>query len=144
MDFPEKLRRLMRAHGYTQASLGNKLGVSQRAVSKWLAGDSSPGSQIAMKLADEFSLNVEVLMEADHDLPPGALFGTRTRAVIHEIEPGTTWGDLPKNQRASLTGAIFADSPEARALLLEFSKLAPAVARALEILHTLQQPPPKK
>lgn len=70
MDLPQKLRRLMREHGYTQAGLGQKLGISQRAVSKWLSHQSSPSAQMGKRLADHFAVPVEALLDDSMELPP--------------------------------------------------------------------------
>jgi transcriptional regulator with XRE-family HTH domain len=70
MHFTEKLRLLMRRHGLTQTSLGAQLGVSQRAVGKWLAGDSSPGADVAKRLAEFLRVPIDDLLDDACDLPP--------------------------------------------------------------------------
>lgn len=70
MSFPEKLRALMRRHGLTQTSLGVHLGISQRAVGKWLAGDSSPGADVGKRLADFLRVPIDDLFDDSRELPP--------------------------------------------------------------------------
>jgi transcriptional regulator with XRE-family HTH domain len=66
MDFPERLRRLLRLRGKSQAKLAEALGVTQAAVSKWVCGQSEPN--IAELLAICRYLDVPVGFLAD----PGA------------------------------------------------------------------------
>lgn len=105
MEFREKLGRLMREHGHTQTSLGNKLGISHRAVGKWQAGDSEPSPETAKKLAAELGVPVELLMNPAHELPPPG----NTAAFIALHEPGTKYGELTKSEKAALGRAVFTD-----------------------------------
>lgn len=59
----------MTRHGYTQQALGDCLGVSQRAVGKWLAADSRPGPAVALKLAEQLGVSIDVLTDDELDLP---------------------------------------------------------------------------
>lgn len=59
----------MSRRGHTQASLGGVLEVSQRAVGKWLAGDSRPGPALALKIADHFGVAIDGLLDDGADLP---------------------------------------------------------------------------
>lgn len=70
LHLAKKLQLLMTRRGHTQASLGEVLGVSHRAVGKWLADDSRPGAAVALDLARHFDLPVGVLLNDDADLPP--------------------------------------------------------------------------
>lgn len=70
MLFTEKLRLLMRRHGLTQTSLGVHMDVSQRAVGKWLAGDSAPGPEVAKRLADFLRIPIDDFLDDTRDLPP--------------------------------------------------------------------------
>lgn len=60
----------MNRRGHTQASLGGVLDVSQRAVGKWLAGDSRPGPAVALKIAEHFGVAIDGLLDDEADLPP--------------------------------------------------------------------------
>ena len=46
----------------TQAQLAEKLGISDRAVSKWETGRSMPDSSLMMQLCDEIGINVNELL----------------------------------------------------------------------------------
>ncbi len=105
MEFREKLGRLMREHGHTQTSLGKKLGLSQRAVGKWQAGDSEPSPDMARKLAAELGVPVELLMNPAHELPPPS----NTSAFLALHEPGTKYGELSRVEKAALSRAVLTD-----------------------------------
>ena len=55
-----------RAEGMTQASLAEKLGISDRAVSKWETGKSLPDSGIMLDLCEYLKINVNELLSGEH------------------------------------------------------------------------------
>lgn len=63
MTFPEKLAALRREYGMTQAQLAKELGVTRQAVSRWELGSSLPDSVGLLKLAEEFDVEPEWLMD---------------------------------------------------------------------------------
>lgn len=52
--------------GYTQASLAEELGITDRAVSKWETGKSLPDSSIMLELCELLSINVNELLKGEH------------------------------------------------------------------------------
>jgi len=51
--------------GMTQAALAEKLGISDRAVSKWETGKSMPDSGIMLELCDYLHINVNELLSGE-------------------------------------------------------------------------------
>ena len=51
--------------GITQAALAEKLGISDRAVSKWETGKSMPDSGIMLELCDFLKINVNELLSGE-------------------------------------------------------------------------------
>ena len=51
--------------GMTQAALAEKLGISDRAVSKWETGKSLPDSGIMLELCDLLKINVNELLSGE-------------------------------------------------------------------------------
>lgn len=51
--------------GFTQASLGEKLGITDRAVSKWENGKSMPDISIMMELCELLNINVNELLTGE-------------------------------------------------------------------------------
>lgn len=51
--------------GMTQAALAEKLGISDRAVSKWETGKSMPDSGIMLELCDLLKINVNELLSGE-------------------------------------------------------------------------------
>ena len=51
-EFGNRLYRLRKKAGLSQAQLGKKIGLSNKAVSKWENGQAKPGLEIVRKLAD--------------------------------------------------------------------------------------------
>lgn len=66
----EKIGRFIascrKACGYTQASLGEKLGITDRAVSKWERGKSMPDASIMLELCDLLGISVNELLTGEH------------------------------------------------------------------------------
>ncbi len=52
-------------HGMTQAVLAEKLGISDRAVSKWETGKSMPDSGIMLELCDLLKISVNELLSGE-------------------------------------------------------------------------------
>ena len=53
-------------NGYTQASLAEKLGITDRAVSKWETGKSLPDASIMLELCELLKINVNELLTGEH------------------------------------------------------------------------------
>ncbi|MBR3934060.1 MAG: L-serine ammonia-lyase [Clostridia bacterium] len=64
---PEKLKSLRKKQGLTQMDLSSLLGVSDRAVSKWEKGLSSPTSKHIVFLAKVFNVSVEYFFNNGRD-----------------------------------------------------------------------------
>ncbi|NMA06684.1 MAG: helix-turn-helix transcriptional regulator [Ruminococcaceae bacterium] len=52
--------------GFTQASLAEKLGITDRAVSKWETGKSLPDASIMLELCELLKINVNELLFGEH------------------------------------------------------------------------------
>ncbi len=55
-------------NGYTQAGLAEKLGITDRAVSKWENGKSMPDASIMLELCKLLKINVDELLTGEHIL----------------------------------------------------------------------------
>ena len=62
-DFGNYLCSLRQKAGLTQAELAGKLGVTDKAVSKWENGKAKPATNTIRKLAALYGLSVETLLE---------------------------------------------------------------------------------
>ena len=51
--------------GYSQAELGNKLGVSNKTISKWETGKGFPDISLLLPLCDELEISVNELLSAE-------------------------------------------------------------------------------
>lgn len=52
--------------GYTQAALAEKLGITDRAVSKWETGKSMPDVSIMLELCNLITISVNELLTGEH------------------------------------------------------------------------------
>ncbi len=53
-------------NGYTQASLAEKLGITDRAISKWENGKSLPDASIMLELCELLKITVNELLTGEH------------------------------------------------------------------------------
>lgn len=58
----EEIRRLREIKGLSQAALGHLVGASQRMVSKWENGESSPRGRQAIALAALMGVDIAFLV----------------------------------------------------------------------------------
>lgn len=52
-------------NGYTQASLAEKLGITDRAISKWENGKNMPDASIMLELCELLKINVNELLTGE-------------------------------------------------------------------------------
>lgn len=68
MGVGEKIYKLRKEKGISQEMLGQSLGVSRQAVSKWETG-TLPDIENLSKLADFFSCSVDFLLDKEKEIP---------------------------------------------------------------------------
>ena len=65
----EKIGRFIavcrKENGYTQASLAEKLGITDRAISKWENGKSLPDPSIMLEVCELLQINVNELLTGE-------------------------------------------------------------------------------
>ena len=61
----QRIARLRRNKGLTQEELGDKVGVSSQAVSKWETDSSVPDVMLLVKIANLFDISVDELLGND-------------------------------------------------------------------------------
>ena len=82
MSIGKNIARFRKAKGWTQAELGEKIGVSNQAVSKWESGTSMPDVMLLPVLADAFECYID------------ELFSREVKAEIHYDHCGEfPWAD---------------------------------------------------
>lgn len=59
------IARCRKEKGYTQVNLAEKLGITDRAISKWENGKSLPDASIMLELCRELNINVNELLSGD-------------------------------------------------------------------------------
>lgn len=59
------IAKCRKENGYTQAVLAEKLGITDRAISKWETGKSLPDASIMLQLCNELGINVNELLSGE-------------------------------------------------------------------------------
>lgn len=62
------IAKCRKENGYTQASLAEKLGITDRAVSKWENGKNMPDASIMLELCGLLRINVNELLTGNISL----------------------------------------------------------------------------
>jgi transcriptional regulator with XRE-family HTH domain len=71
MEFSEKIRFLRKKNKLSQEELGKKVGVSNRAVSKWENGESFPSTDTLLSVATAFGVTLDFFLKHDEIDPKG-------------------------------------------------------------------------
>ena len=61
LNIAKNIQELRKQHGLTQSELGEKLSFSDKTVSKWENGDSTPDVEVLCHIAEFFSVTVDDL-----------------------------------------------------------------------------------
>lgn len=85
MNLTEKIRALRESAGLTQAELAERVGVSEKVVSKWECGETKPSVEVLPALADVFGCTIDALFDHPHDLR-GDLMNS-VREYIRDTDP---------------------------------------------------------
>lgn len=91
----ERLKELRKGAGMTQEELGNKIGVSAQAVSKWECG-SVPDTELIPKIADCFGVAIDALFGREYDNYD--VYNLMSKHIIEAYEAGN--GDEEVIRRA--------------------------------------------
>lgn len=59
--FGQRLKELRLSNGYTQATLADKIGVSEKTIGTWERGTREPSMETTVKLADIFDVTLDYL-----------------------------------------------------------------------------------
>lgn len=85
MNLTEKIRALRETAGMTQAELAERVGVSEKVVSKWECGETKPSAEVLPALADAFGISIDALFDHHHDLRGDLLLSVRE--YIRDTDP---------------------------------------------------------
>ena len=87
MEWNERIAAARKAAGLTQEALGEKLGISRQAVSKWESGQAVPDLDTVAKLCLALGFSADYLLFGREDAPAPA------ESAPAESAPGPTYPD---------------------------------------------------
>lgn len=90
MSFSNNLISLRKQAGLSQEQLGDEIGVSRQAVSKWESGSTTPELDKLMSLGDFFGVTLDQLVGRDPAIPYAA--SNRDAEQTIEFHPTGRWG----------------------------------------------------
>lgn len=62
MEFGNRLKELLKENGISQQTLAQSIGVSQRAVSKWINNQAEPTERSIVNCARYFDVSTDYLL----------------------------------------------------------------------------------
>lgn len=65
MNFSNRLKHLRKSKDLSQPELASSIGVSDRSISAWERGITSPNTETTVKLADFFEVSTDYLLARD-------------------------------------------------------------------------------
>ena len=102
MEWNERIAAARKAAGLTQEALGEKLGISRQAVSKWESGQAVPDLDTVAKLCLALGFSADYLLFGREDAPAPA------EGAPAESAPGPTYPDTcPCCGRPTSGGTLF-------------------------------------
>lgn len=84
MELPEKLRRLMKLRGLSQAKLASVVGRHQTTISAWCRGENIPTLADGRMLADALGVPLDYLADDGADEPKPPEFSAEERQLIRD------------------------------------------------------------
>ncbi len=106
IKFGEFLIELRKEKGYTQKDVAEKLGVSDKAVSKWERGLSFPDITLLEPLANIFEVSLAELYHSER-IEEGSKLDKRQVDLILESSIHATNEEISVNKRIQLTRTIY-------------------------------------
>lgn len=113
-----RISKIRKAHGYTQAALAMKVGVSTNYLAQIERGEKPAGHRILGKIAEEFGVRVVDL--ADDGLPQS------TQDAVLQVTALAQDGVVPENVTNLLT-VLKKLSPKEIDLVLDYARLQAGV-----------------
>ncbi len=65
MQFADKIKTIRQSHKLSQAEFGERVNVSNRAVSKWESGAAMPSTETLLAIADEFEIPLDYFLRGE-------------------------------------------------------------------------------
>lgn len=105
--------QLRKEKGYTQKELGEKLLISDKAISKWETGTTIPDTALLIPLADTLGVTVTELLTGEHMekqslLPEAVEDLVKTAIIYNETAPARAWNEKGSWGFVYVLGCLFA------------------------------------
>ncbi len=105
MEFKDKIRALRREAGLTQKAVAERIGITYRTYQNYEIGASRPSGEVLAKLADVFSVSMDMLTEVSGDMP----YGTDSEeldALLSEMQALFSGGKLRDEDKKYVIDAL--------------------------------------
>ncbi len=102
-DIARRLSFFREKIGLTQTELAEKVGVSDKVISKWECGETKPSVDVLPALADAFDISIDDLFNRTHDCTHDIC--TSAREYIRAAEPSEVVDKIQKVLSHMIIGA---------------------------------------
>ena len=86
VEIAQRLAELRRERGFSQESLGEQLGLSRQAVSKWERAESAPDMGNLIALADLYGVTLDELLRVSPEVEDDVRYESQERAESAETQ----------------------------------------------------------
>ena len=99
MELNQMIKKLRKGHGLTQERLAEQLGVSLMTVRRWEWGNTSPNSNMLLKLAEVFDTTPEELLTYDTTMDEMSISLSASKKPKGKLPNMAYWGSVADNAR---------------------------------------------
>lgn len=89
---------LRQAHKMTQLELAEKLNYSDKTISKWERGESSPDISVLLEISNLFGVTLDYLVQAEHDEVPA----TESQSAVENQSTASGQSAEPRYNRRAI------------------------------------------
>ena len=88
--FSDRLKKLRKDRGITQAEFANKFQISNGTIGNWEAGSREPDMQTLQKIADYFDVSTDYLLGRENQptIPQPSVPGSKWIPVLGKVQAG--------------------------------------------------------
>lgn len=94
MAIKDRIKQLRQERNWSQAQLGNKMGIHQKQVSAYERGRNIPSTEVLMKIADIFDVSLDYLASEAQGKP--ARVNIKDKELLRRLEDVDQLSDQDK------------------------------------------------
>lgn len=136
VEIAQRLAELRRERGFSQESLGEQLGLSRQAVSKWERAESAPDMGNLIALADLYGVTLDELLRVSPEVEEDVRYESQERVESAEAQAAEAAEEAREAAERAEAAAVAvtaaaAESESAQKVVVEVNAPAPGAGGAV-------------